>query len=184
MEASDTAGKTHRAITSPDGPAPFAYCPCISTDNRFLTYVAGRRHDSWGTGDLDVYLQPLDAPKGPAVRLGAHPANDRWPHLYVGPLQVNIDHPPRAPEALTGQRQSDGRVLLSWRDGSDNESGFYLERRDGEGPFVQCLVLPPDTTGFILRDPAPSGACTFRVRATNLAGDSACSNEAGVRRWR
>lgn len=176
--------KSYKGITKRDKDLGWAYCPAVSTDNQFLTYVGCLRHDSWGTGDYDVYVQRLDQPNGERVRLAKHLANDRWPHMYVGPLQVaaNVRTPPAAPTNLTAANTATPKtVTLKWRDNAANESGYYLERKPANAPataFTQILVLPPNATSHTVTLDTPNDKFTFRVRATNIRGDSAYTNEA------
>jgi hypothetical protein len=82
---------------------------------------------------------------------------------------------PAAPAALT-LSASRATITLKWRDESNNETGFEVERATGGGSFQRIATLPADT-----RSHADSGldrrqTYSYRVRAVNGAGASAYSN--------
>lgn len=71
------------------------------------------------------------------------------------------------------------QLALSWADNAGDEDGFLVERRlQSAGAFQQVAALGPNVIGYL--DSAVQGgtAYCYRVRALNLAGLSATSNEA------
>lgn len=85
-----------------------------------------------------------------------------------------------APAAASelGATVVDGGVRLAWRDGSTNESEFRIERRDGAGNFTQVGTVGANITQFLDGSGTASRTTVYRVRAANLNGVSAPSNEA------
>ncbi|GAB3762217.1 fibronectin type III domain-containing protein [Spirosoma pomorum] len=88
------------------------------------------------------------------------------------------DAPPAAPTRLTATATSNTQVNLSWTDGSDNETGFELERStDGVG-WTQVANLPANATTYQNTGLTPNVRYAYRVRAINAVGQSAYSNVA------
>ena len=90
--------------------------------------------------------------------------------------------PPAAPSYLTAAGYFLGLIGLEWRDMADNEDGFRIERCDlpvcGDTDFVRIATVPAvnDAYGWYwdVVGPVPEiYYFTYRVRATNRAGDSA-----------
>jgi len=91
---------------------------------------------------------------------------------------------PAAPSYLTATGYFLGHIRLEWRDLADNEDGFKIERCDlpvcGDTNFALIATVPAvndvyrfgsywDVVGFV----PEIYYFTYRVRATNRAGDSA-----------
>lgn len=71
-------------------------------------------------------------------------------------------------------------ATLSWTDNATNESGYRLERQDGNGTFLPLTNLPPNSTAFLDVSVQTGQSYTYRVIAMNASGEAAASNEAGV----
>ena len=67
-------------------------------------------------------------------------------------------------------------IDLAWDDTSTNEAGFIIERKDGDGTFVQIASLEANET--IYQDTTfPIGSVvSYRIYAHNQFGDSPYSN--------
>ncbi|HWH69429.1 MAG TPA: fibronectin type III domain-containing protein, partial [Candidatus Sulfotelmatobacter sp.] len=87
-------------------------------------------------------------------------------------------NPPAAPSNLVATPESETEMLLTWTDGSDNESGFEVYQSMDAGPFALVGATPPNTTRVTITGLQPSTAYAFRVRAVSVFGPSADSNEA------
>src|SRR5207237_8401440 len=88
--------------------------------------------------------------------------------------------PPAAPSALTAAASGSSQVNLAWADNSNNETGFKLERSTDGTNFTQVALTAAGVSGYSDTGLAAATTYTYRVRATNSAGDSAYSNTAGA----
>lgn len=77
---------------------------------------------------------------------------------------------PSAPSNLLVTAIDDTSVRLRWRDQSDNESGFVIER---SGDPAERRTTESNQKGFIWTGLAPNSEACFKVRARNDAGVSA-----------
>ncbi|HYH46048.1 MAG TPA: fibronectin type III domain-containing protein [Thermoanaerobaculia bacterium] len=87
---------------------------------------------------------------------------------------------PAAPSNLTGNAVSSTEVALSWNDNSNNETGFRIESRIGNGTFVDIGTVSANSTGATVEQLSPNTTYGFRVRATNASGNSAYTNAVTV----
>lgn len=69
-------------------------------------------------------------------------------------------------------------LTLSWNDNSDNETGFIVERRTGEGPWVAIHQTAADVETYADAAVDFDTVYTYRVKAYNAAGESGYTNEA------
>ena len=88
--------------------------------------------------------------------------------------------PPAAPSSLTATANGASQIDLSWTDNANNETGFKIERHAGDGNFAEITTIGADVTGYNDTGLSASTTYTYRVRATNDAGDSGYSNEASA----
>lgn len=88
---------------------------------------------------------------------------------------------PAAPTALTAKAVSNSRIDLTWKDNSDNEKGFKIERRTGTGSYVEIATVGPNITTYSDTGLLRRTTYYYRVRAYNDAGYSSYSNEASAR---
>jgi hypothetical protein len=101
----------------------------------------------------------------------SEPANEVT--VTTPPLTV-----PAAPTDLQATALDPTRVRLTWVDNAYNESYCKIERRTGAGTWSQLTLH--GYPNCVIEDLAAETLYTFRVRATNNAGDSGYSNEAAV----
>jgi mono/diheme cytochrome c family protein len=81
--------------------------------------------------------------------------------------------PPVAPSGLVATTIAPTLIRLNWTDNSNGQGGIKIERQTGGGAFAQIAAAygaGPSYTDFNL---SPATAYTYRIRATNIAGDSA-----------
>lgn len=84
-----------------------------------------------------------------------------------------------APSNLSATAVSSSQVNLSWKDNSDDETGFKIERKKSEGDtFSQTATVGANITTYNDTGLSPSTTYYYRVRASSAAGDSNYSNTA------
>ena len=90
------------------------------------------------------------------------------------PFNAAPPTPPALPSNLTAEGVSAGRIDLTWTDGSDNESGFEIERSTSGsgGPFAPLITVAADATTYSNTGLAPATEYCYRIRAVNGAGSS------------
>ena len=106
-------------------------------------------------------------------------------HLTLSVAEA-VTAAPSAPanlEAVAGY----GAVALTWTRGLDEDiSRHQYRRKEGSGEYGAWLDIPNSAAGqandesYTVRELSHGTEYTFRVRATNLAGDGAASNEASA----
>jgi fibronectin type 3 domain-containing protein len=87
---------------------------------------------------------------------------------------------PNYPTGLVATVVSASQINLTWVDGSTNESGFKIERSTATAPWAQIGTTAANVASFSSTGLAASTAYSYRVRATNTAGDSGYSNTASA----
>jgi streptogramin lyase len=88
--------------------------------------------------------------------------------------------PPSAPSGLKVTGVASTAVSLAWTDGSRNETGFGIWRRDGNGVWARVGVSAANDPTFTDRSVSPRTRVTYRVRAHNGGGASGWTNEVTV----
>lgn len=81
--------------------------------------------------------------------------------------------PPAAPSGLAATAVSAGSINLTWVDNSDNEGGFKIERSTDNSSFTQIGIASANATSYLDSTASPSTLYYYRIRATNIIGDSA-----------
>lgn len=87
------------------------------------------------------------------------------------PYPVKTIGYPVPPSSLEGRALSSSEIELKWKDESDNELGFIVERKIGKN-WEEVSVLPPDTESYIDVGLSENTKYTYRVLAFNDAGRS------------
>lgn len=101
--------------------------------------------------------------------------------LTLGPVPAQPQQPPIAPSDLLATAVVPTQVELSWRDNSEDEEGFIIERRlEAEQEFAEIARVGADLTRYLDTTVQAGTAYCYRVRAFNAAGISDPSNEACV----
>jgi glucose/arabinose dehydrogenase len=94
-------------------------------------------------------------------------------------VTITTPAPPGPPSGLTATGGVN-QAVLGWTDGSTNETGFKIERKlasAGDNTYAQVGTSAANVATFT-NTTVPSGEYSYRVRATNVNGDSAYSNAA------
>jgi len=90
--------------------------------------------------------------------------------------------PPDPPSALNvtvfeGWPNSNTRLDLAWKDNSNNEDGFRIERSEGpSGPWEEIATVGRNTEEYVDTDLVRLTEYCYRVRAFNQSGNSSYSN--------
>jgi transcriptional regulator CtsR len=88
---------------------------------------------------------------------------------------------PAIPAGLSATAASISQINLAWTD-TNNETGYKIERKDGaSGIYAQIATVAANVTTY--NDTASLSAATtyyYRIRATNVNGDSGYGNEANA----
>jgi hypothetical protein len=96
-------------------------------------------------------------------------------------LIVNLSSIPTAPSGLMITAPSISELRINWADNSNNEDWFKLERRyDSTGNYAQIAVLGSNVSSYTDNGLSSGTTYFYRVRATNINGDSLYSNEANA----
>lgn len=155
----------------------FAY----STDNS--SFVDMFTVDAGNSGMQQFMLPPsLSGPLYITVRDNQRSAGTTtYYSLRVDQLLVRTEFqagdPPAAPDNLAVAAAGATAVDVSWRDMSDNEHGFTVERRiDSSAVWRQVGTAGAGATSFHDTGLEAATLYHYRVRAFNLAGESAASN--------
>jgi hypothetical protein len=84
---------------------------------------------------------------------------------------------PAAPSSMAIKATGTGPFALSWKDNSNNETGFALEVRLGSNasPWLEEAVAPPNQTNYAGQFKNLRRHC-YRARAFNSIGESGASN--------
>ncbi|MFM8357131.1 MAG: fibronectin type III domain-containing protein, partial [Verrucomicrobiota bacterium] len=93
---------------------------------------------------------------------------------YAGPVTVTTPQSlPAAPSGLTATSPAKRRVQLAWVDNSNNETGFKVERSTNGNSWTLVTTVGANVTSFSNTCLTSGVLYSYRVRATNGAGDSA-----------
>ncbi len=93
---------------------------------------------------------------------------------------TTVDIIPAAPSNLTAIIISQTKINLAWKDNSNNEAGFQIERSSG-GAFTQIATTSPNVTTYSDTNLTADTKYFYRVRATNKVGNSPYTNTVSAR---
>ncbi len=144
-----------------------------ATTNRLYTLAQNPAYRNCLT--VHGYMQS----KMPDYFLGYGMSNPPAPNI----VYVTNTMPPAAPSApsgLTAVAVSDSQINLAWTDNSSNEEAFQIERSTNGVNFVQVNLAGANATNH--QDSALTSGVTFyyRIRASNLGGNSAYTSVANA----
>lgn len=87
---------------------------------------------------------------------------------------------PTAPTALVATAASTSQVNLTWQNSATNQTGFKIERSTDGVTFTQIATAAATAASYSDTALAAGTKYSYRVRATNSAGDSDYSNVASA----
>ncbi|MDD5595136.1 MAG: fibronectin type III domain-containing protein, partial [Candidatus Omnitrophica bacterium] len=91
-------------------------------------------------------------------------------HATTSPVLPNV------PSDLIAVASSAQEIDLSWKDNSNNETGFKIERHLEGTDFVEIGIVNANVTTYSNTQLSAATKYYYRVRAMNLLGDSDASN--------
>jgi len=148
-------------------------CWVADTHNNQVVHLAEAGTELWRgggfAGPFSVSVNPADG----SCWVADHDNNQV---VHLGILT------PAAPSGLAGQAASATRVLLTWKDNSNNETGFRILRKQGTGTWVVAGTVPAGQSWYWDPPSPPTGNLTTGalytcgVRAYNSYGESPPSN--------
>jgi fibronectin type 3 domain-containing protein len=83
---------------------------------------------------------------------------------------------PAAPTNLTAAVAKNGQVTLNWRDNSNNETGFQIERSSDGSVFTAIATVATNIRKYQDSTAAAGQTYFYRVAAKNNVGLSSYSN--------
>jgi FtsP/CotA-like multicopper oxidase with cupredoxin domain/fibronectin type 3 domain-containing protein len=86
---------------------------------------------------------------------------------------VNIPTAPAAPSNLAATIASSTSIRLTWRDNSNNENGFRIERAVNGGAYALLVVTAANVTTYTDTTAVAGNTYAYRVAAVNGGGTSA-----------
>ena len=156
-----------------------------NSDNEayFRVERSGRTAALLGPGTTGYIDTTVQAGKSYSYRVYA--GNDLGESAPAGPASVSIEketRPPDAPSRLSRKVTADPKeIVLTWRDNSDNEDGFVLERKVREADkWFDFDTADENATEIRLESLGLGDEATLRVLAKNEAGRSGPSNSITV----
>lgn len=84
---------------------------------------------------------------------------------------------PNSPTNLLAQAISKSEISLTWKDNSDNEDGFIIERKEEGGVYVTITTLPKDSIKYTDKNLVSDKTYYYRIKSYNSFGESNYSNE-------
>ncbi|MDQ3259012.1 MAG: fibronectin type III domain-containing protein, partial [Acidobacteriota bacterium] len=82
---------------------------------------------------------------------------------------------------MTATAASSSQINLSWKDNSNDEQGFKIERKTGAGgTYSQVATVPANTTTYSNAGLSPSTTYYYQVRAYSGTDNGGYSNEASA----
>ncbi len=99
---------------------------------------------------------------------------------YTDEVAVKTGVTPKAPTNLKAEAVSSSKIELTWKDNSDNESGFKIERRKSGGSYSQIKKVDKNTTTYTDTGLSSTTRYYYRIRAYTDSINSSYTNEAAA----
>ncbi|MDN5205237.1 fibronectin type III domain-containing protein [Fulvivirgaceae bacterium BMA10] len=107
-----------------------------------------------------------------------NPSGDAYSSVVNATTFTQNPNPPAVPSALTVSTVTTSEISLSWTDNSTTESNFIVESSATSGSgYTVLATLGPDVTTYVHSGLTSGQTVYYRVKATNVSGDSGYSSE-------
>lgn len=116
---------------------------------------------------------------GETIKFDSKEGNNA-PELLLITSSTEYIMTPIKPSSLNASAISTSEINLNWFDYAFNEDGYKVERKEGDGAFVEIAVLDAGSSSFKDIGLTDLTSYTYRVIAFNNEGNSNYSNEAEV----
>jgi hypothetical protein len=103
--------------------------------------------------------------------------NMRTPSIIVFRMSSGTTTP-NAPSNLRASAANSTRINLTWTDNSNNETGFLIQRRIGNGSWSNLATVGANVTSFANTGLVAGTTYGYRVRANGSSGNSVFTAEA------
>ena len=98
---------------------------------------------------------------------------------------ISVITPLNAPSFLNAKATSSSSIILTWKDNSNNEEGFRIQRKEGAcdstNSWAQIATKEANITTHTNTGLTPNTTYSYRVRAYNAVDNSAYSNCASAK---
>ncbi|MGR3812307.1 T9SS type A sorting domain-containing protein [Jiulongibacter sp. NS-SX5] len=126
--------------------------------------------------DLTKFVhKPLQEGVTYAYRIKGFNSYGDGPYSEVVTATVEFSKEPRSPYDLDAE-MGDGSIMLTWKDDSQKESEFAIERAMDGGDFAELASVGRNVTMYTDSDVTSGTVYSYRVRARNSVGSSDPSN--------
>jgi large repetitive protein len=130
------------------------------------------------TADITSYSD-TGLTKGTAYYYQISAYNTQGSSVFTAPESATTPDNPGTPFGLNAAVISTSQIDLTWSDNSDNETGFSIERKEGEsGTYEEITTVAAGTVSYSNTGLDATTSYYYQVRAFNLAGYSGYSAEA------
>lgn len=99
---------------------------------------------------------------------------------YTDEVSAETGVIPKVPSALKAEAVSSSKIELTWKDNSNNETGFKIERRTSGGSFKQIDRVGKNVTTYTDTGLSSDTRYYYRVRAYTDSNNSAYTSEASA----
>ena len=165
LEWEDTSSNETNFIIVRKWPGTVAYQEIASVDANETTFT------DTGLTEGSEYMYQVCA------------SNQNGQSDFVGPVTVKTKvqlvipiSKLSAPTELQADSVTNTRVVLSWQDNSDIESGFSIERAAGSGTYKELATVAEDITSYTDSSVIQGQTYSYRVRAWTSNENSEYSN--------
>ena len=156
-----TAGNYVSIYYSKDSGANWTLIDCVSNTGSYSWHIP----DGINTTHARIMVRKVSGCSGIVALYGSDTSNSDFAITPPGT-------PPYKPSGFGGVALSCNKVDLVWIDGSDNEDGFKIERKEGVGIYSEIGTTLTNATSYSDTTISTGKTYYYRVRAYNSYGNS------------